>query len=240
MQKIYSRIDSIAGNVITVTAQDVRYGELAEIGSAHGDSLAQVIRLDEGTRCPCRCSPARGASPPATRCASSATRCRCPSPTTCWAASSTAAGSPRDKGPAHHREPDRDRRPVGQPGQAHHPAQHDPHRHPDDRRVQLPGRVPEAADLLRVRRAVQRAAGPHRHAGRGRHHHPGRHGPEVRRLPVLPRHPRGGRGLQPHHLVRPHGRRPGGRVPAGAGPLPGRGRALRPQGASGCWCCSPT
>ena len=49
MQKIYSRIDSITGSVITVSAQDVRYGSLAEIGSAHGRSLAEVIRLNEGT-----------------------------------------------------------------------------------------------------------------------------------------------------------------------------------------------
>ena len=32
------------------------------------------------------------------------------------------SGEPRDKGPALTREPDRHRRPVGQPGQAHHPA----------------------------------------------------------------------------------------------------------------------
>jgi V/A-type H+/Na+-transporting ATPase subunit B len=48
------------------------------------------------------------------------------------------------------REPDRHRRPVGQPGQAHHPAQHGAHRHPDDRRVQHAGRIAEAADLLRA------------------------------------------------------------------------------------------
>ncbi len=47
MRKIYSRIDAIAGNVITVTAEGVRYGELAVVSSSHGDSLAEVIRLDE-------------------------------------------------------------------------------------------------------------------------------------------------------------------------------------------------
>ncbi|MBN1647416.1 MAG: V-type ATP synthase subunit B [Spirochaetales bacterium] len=45
MRKIYSRIDSIAGNVITVTAQDIKYGHLAEVVSGHGSSLAEVIRL---------------------------------------------------------------------------------------------------------------------------------------------------------------------------------------------------
>ncbi len=48
MRKVYSKIDEIAGNVITVTASDIRYGELAVVSSAHGDSLAEVIRLVEG------------------------------------------------------------------------------------------------------------------------------------------------------------------------------------------------
>jgi V/A-type H+-transporting ATPase subunit B len=45
MRKVYSKIESIAGNVISVIADDVRNGELAEITSAHGKSLAEVIRL---------------------------------------------------------------------------------------------------------------------------------------------------------------------------------------------------
>lgn len=49
MRKIYSNIEQIAGNVITVSATDVRYGELAEVTSSHGKSLAEVIRL-EGDR----------------------------------------------------------------------------------------------------------------------------------------------------------------------------------------------
>lgn len=46
MQKIYNRIIQIAGNVITVEAKDVGYGDLAEISSRAGKSLAQVIRID--------------------------------------------------------------------------------------------------------------------------------------------------------------------------------------------------
>lgn len=46
MKKIYSRIESIAGNVITVTAEGVLYGHLAEVHSSHGSSLAEVIRLN--------------------------------------------------------------------------------------------------------------------------------------------------------------------------------------------------
>jgi V/A-type H+-transporting ATPase subunit B len=46
MRKVYSKIEAIAGNVITVTAEDVRYGHLATVRSSHGTSLAEVIRLD--------------------------------------------------------------------------------------------------------------------------------------------------------------------------------------------------
>jgi V/A-type H+-transporting ATPase subunit B len=46
MRKIYSRIESIAGNVITVTAEGVLYGHLAEVKSQYGTSLAEVIRLE--------------------------------------------------------------------------------------------------------------------------------------------------------------------------------------------------
>jgi V/A-type H+/Na+-transporting ATPase subunit B len=46
MQKVYSKIDAIQGNVITVTASGVRYGDLATVISSHGTSLAEVIRLD--------------------------------------------------------------------------------------------------------------------------------------------------------------------------------------------------
>ncbi|MBN2736946.1 MAG: V-type ATP synthase subunit B [Spirochaetales bacterium] len=45
MRKIYNKIESIAGNVITVKAEGVKYGELAQVSSAHGKSLAEVIRL---------------------------------------------------------------------------------------------------------------------------------------------------------------------------------------------------
>lgn len=46
MIKIHSRILSIVGNVITVRARDVAYEELAQIRSARGNSLAQVIKID--------------------------------------------------------------------------------------------------------------------------------------------------------------------------------------------------
>ena len=46
MEKIYSKIESISGNVITVKAGGVAYGELAEISTSFGKSLAEVIKLD--------------------------------------------------------------------------------------------------------------------------------------------------------------------------------------------------
>jgi V/A-type H+-transporting ATPase subunit B len=46
MQKVYSKIESIAGNVITVTATGVRYGHLAQVKSGHGTSLAEVIQMN--------------------------------------------------------------------------------------------------------------------------------------------------------------------------------------------------
>lgn len=47
MQKVYSKILSVTGNVITVKARDVSYNELAEIRTQRGKSLAQVIKLEE-------------------------------------------------------------------------------------------------------------------------------------------------------------------------------------------------
>ncbi|AKJ64527.1 V-type ATP synthase subunit B [Kiritimatiella glycovorans] len=46
MRKVYHRIESVAGNVISVKAPEVKYSELAMVTSARGESLAQVIRLD--------------------------------------------------------------------------------------------------------------------------------------------------------------------------------------------------
>ena len=46
MRKVYHKILRIAGNVITVEADDVAYNELAEVCTSRGTSLAQVIRLN--------------------------------------------------------------------------------------------------------------------------------------------------------------------------------------------------
>ncbi len=48
MHKVYHRIEQIAGNVIVVSAEGISYGELAQVTSDMGVSLAQVIRLEGG------------------------------------------------------------------------------------------------------------------------------------------------------------------------------------------------
>lgn len=46
MQKVYTRIESIVGNVITVRAEGVRNQDLAEITTSQGTGYANVIKLD--------------------------------------------------------------------------------------------------------------------------------------------------------------------------------------------------
>jgi V/A-type H+-transporting ATPase subunit B len=46
VRRVFKKIEQIVGNVVTVIAEDVSYGELAKITTAEGSSLARVIRLD--------------------------------------------------------------------------------------------------------------------------------------------------------------------------------------------------
>ena len=46
VNKVYNRIESITGNVITVLANDVKYKELAQINTRFGKSLAQVNKIE--------------------------------------------------------------------------------------------------------------------------------------------------------------------------------------------------
>ncbi len=46
MQKVYTKIESIVGNVITVRAEGVRSGDLALVTTPTGSSYANVIKLD--------------------------------------------------------------------------------------------------------------------------------------------------------------------------------------------------
>ena len=47
MKKVYSKIESITGSVITVRAEGIRYGDLAEVDTVFGTSLAEVNRLND-------------------------------------------------------------------------------------------------------------------------------------------------------------------------------------------------
>ena len=47
MSKVYNRIESIAGSVITVKAEGIQYNELAIINTRFGKSLAQVIKIEQ-------------------------------------------------------------------------------------------------------------------------------------------------------------------------------------------------
>ena len=46
MQKVYTKIESIVGNVITVRATGVKNQDLAEVTTKSGISYANVIKLD--------------------------------------------------------------------------------------------------------------------------------------------------------------------------------------------------
>ena len=49
MNKVYNKIESITGSVITVKADGVKYNELAEITTRFGKSLAEVNKIDGDT-----------------------------------------------------------------------------------------------------------------------------------------------------------------------------------------------
>ena len=49
MNKVYNKIESITGSVITVKAEGVKYNELAEITTRFGKSLAEVNKIDGDT-----------------------------------------------------------------------------------------------------------------------------------------------------------------------------------------------
>ena len=49
MNKVYNKIESITGNVITVKATGVQYNELAQINTRFGKSLAQVNKIEGDT-----------------------------------------------------------------------------------------------------------------------------------------------------------------------------------------------
>ena len=178
MNKVYTKIESIVGNVITVRATGVKYNDLAMVGN----SYANVIKLDgdlvslqvfagaQGVRTN---DPVRFLGVPM----------RVSYSDNLMGRVFDGSGKPRDNGP----ELDENMVEIG--GPSVNPAKRivpknlirtgipmidvfntlvqepDPHRYPDDRCVQHTGREPEASDFLRLGRAVQRAFGTYSHAG---------------------------------------------------------------------------
>ena len=149
MRKVYHKIIKISGNVITVEAEGAAYNELAEVSSARGVSLAQVIRLDGNQVSLQVFAGARGISTgdqirflgrEMTVSGSDALLGRV----------FNGRGLPRDNRPevtdeATHRNP------FSQPRQTYHSPEYDPYQYPHDRRFQHPRGVSETADLLRCR-----------------------------------------------------------------------------------------
>jgi len=44
MNKVYSKIESITGSVITVRADDVRYGDLAEVDTVFEREIEEAVK----------------------------------------------------------------------------------------------------------------------------------------------------------------------------------------------------
>jgi len=99
MHKVYHRIDDIAGNVINVRAEGVKYRELAEVSSRRGSSLAQVIRLQNDEVSLQVFEGARGVATDA-RVRFLGTTMRVPFSESLLGRVFTGGAQPRDKGPA--------------------------------------------------------------------------------------------------------------------------------------------
>ncbi len=98
MNTVYHQIDHIAGSVITLRAEGVKYRELAEVTSRTGSSLAQVIKLD-GDRVSLQVfAGARGVATDA-RVRFLATSMRVPFSDALLGRAFTGSAKPRDKGP---------------------------------------------------------------------------------------------------------------------------------------------
>jgi len=101
MNKLYHKVDNIAGNVITLRAPDIKYRELAEVTSRTGTSLAQVIRLNGEEVSLQVFAGARGVATDA-RVRFLGRPMQIPFSEALLGRVFTGAGEPRDKGPALH------------------------------------------------------------------------------------------------------------------------------------------
>ncbi len=101
MNKLYHKVDNIAGNVITLRAPGIKYRELAEVTSRTGTSLAQVIRLQNEEVSLQVFAGARGVATDA-RVRFLARPMQIPYSESLLGRVFTGAGKPRDKGPTLH------------------------------------------------------------------------------------------------------------------------------------------
>ena len=108
--KVYRKIDALSGSIATLRAEGVKYGEIAEIESRAGTSLAQTIKLDGDNVTLQIFAGARGVDTGA-KVRFLGEPMKIPFSENLLGRAFTGAGVPRDGGPAATGEPS----PIGQP-----------------------------------------------------------------------------------------------------------------------------
>ena len=108
--RIYHKIDALSGSVATLRAEGVKYGEIAEVDSRAGTSLAQVIKLDGPNVTLQIFAGARGVDT-AARVRFLGEAMKVPFSDALLGRAFTGSCEPRDGGPVVHGEPS----PIGQP-----------------------------------------------------------------------------------------------------------------------------
>ena len=108
--KIYHKIDALSGSIATLRAEGVKYGEIAQIESRAGVSLAQTIKLDGPNVTLQIFAGARGVDT-AAKVRFLGETMKIPFSESLLGRAFTGAGVPRDGGP----EIDEDPSPIGQP-----------------------------------------------------------------------------------------------------------------------------
>ena len=108
--KIYHKIDALSGSIATLRAEGVKYGEIAQIESRAGVSLAQTIKLDGPNVTLQIFAGARGVDT-AAKVRFLGETMKIPFSESLLGRAFTGAGVPRDGGPAIDEDPS----PIGQP-----------------------------------------------------------------------------------------------------------------------------
>ena len=108
--RVYHKIDALSGSVATLRAEGVKYGEIAEVESRAGTSLAQVIKLDGPNVTLQIFAGARGVDT-AAKVRFLGEPMKVPFSDSLLGRAFTGACVPRDGGPAIHDDPS----PIGQP-----------------------------------------------------------------------------------------------------------------------------